>query len=246
MVAALDTCRCIGHATGDDPDVATPAVSTPRVLPVNSAAGEPTWTIRPDVVRAAMAHLGSRTMPSFFIAYLHFRERSIATGGLTGLRWDWDMLKPSLALPGGPEGKPFYRPFLETSRGASNWMNYNLSGSWSPRSTRSGGPAREVISFHDDDPRAQVTLRQGHVQLALEHLLGGHPVPAVSWAVWWLRDYGFAPTPAAQQPYLVVEAFRAMFRFTGEDSDDFGTLFDVPEVLPHQDWFEPGPKEHRS
>lgn len=197
-----------------------------------------------------MADLGTRTIPSFFVAYLHFRERAIAQGSLTGIRWNWDQLKPSLALPGGPEGKPFYRPFLETARGSSNWMNGNLSGSWAPRSTRSGQPARKVILFRDGSPRGEVELREEHVRLALEHLLSGRPVPAVSWAVWWLRDFGFTPvTPAQLQPHLVVSTFRDMFRFyeDGTAAHDFSTLFEeIPDDLPQQEWFEPGPEEFQS
>lgn len=192
-----------------------------------------------------MADLGTRTIPSFFVAYLHYRERAITQSSLTGIRWNWDMLKPSLTLPGGPSDKPFYRPFLETSRGSSNWMNSNLSGSWAPRSTRSGQPARRVIQFSDDSPRGEVQLREDHVRLAAEHLLGGKRVPAISWAVWWLRDYGFSPVPAERQHALVVHAFREMFRFyePGPAANDFATLFDMPATVQLQDWFEPGPQE---
>jgi len=192
-----------------------------------------------------MADLGTRTIPSFFLAYLHFRERAITQGSLTGIHWNWDMLRPSLSLPGGPPGKPYYRPFLETARGSSNWMNSNLSGSWAPRSTRSGQPARRVILFRDDSPRGEVELRENHVDLAFMHLLGGAPVPAFSWAIWWLRDYAFTATSAEEQPHLVVHAFREMFRFNeeGEAANDFEMLFDIPNALPRQEWFEPGPEE---
>jgi len=192
-----------------------------------------------------MADLGTRTVPSFFIAYLHFRERAIAQGSLTGIHWNWDMVRPSLSLPGGPPGKPYYRPFLETGRGSSNWMNSNLAGSWNPSSTRSGQPARKVIQ--GDSPRGEAELRENHVQLAWEHLLGGNRVPAVSWAIWWLRDHAFTHVSVEQQPYLVVEAFREMFRFHrhGQETRDFAMLFDLPDAdaLPRQEWFEPGPEE---
>lgn len=192
-----------------------------------------------------MADLGTRTIPSFFIAYLHYRERAIAQDSLTGIKWDWDKLRPSLALPGGPAKKPFYIPFQEPGRGSSNWMNPNAAGSWSPRSTRSGGAARKVILITDESPRGEVQLREDHVRLAAEHLLGDSRVPAISWAVWWLRDYGFTPIPAERQHALVVHAFREMFRFyeSGAAANDFATLFDMPATVQLQDWFEPGPQE---
>jgi hypothetical protein len=189
-----------------------------------------------------MGELARRSIHSYFIAYLHLRELAMAQGSLTNLRPQWSSLAPSLAISGGPPDKPYFLPFGSPQRGSSHWMNENLAGSWAPSSTREGQPPRRVIQAAQG--RGLVNLREGHVQLALEHLLGGEPVSAISWAVWWLRDYGFTQTPPERQPFLVVHAFREMFRFyeEGEAANDFSELFVMEPRLRLSDWFEPGPE----
>jgi len=123
-----------------------------------------------------------------------------------------------LEVPGGPEGKPYYRPMLHQAN-MSPWLNSNLAGSYSPSSIR-------------DQPRKVVTseghlysLRDGHVDLAMEHLLYGQPAPGVALAAFFFRNHGFyGPSPNIG---AVVDALRTKFQFWGAGADDAGRLFDM-------------------
>ncbi|MEJ5914718.1 hypothetical protein [Pseudokineococcus sp. 1T1Z-3] len=89
-----------------------------------------------------------------------------------------------------------------------------------------------------DAPQESVDLRPEHAQAALDNLLGGTRLPALAWALWWMRDYGFRPGfPPDKQPSNVINAFRTIFRFNDTPdvrllnaTGDFDLLFESPSA----------------
>jgi hypothetical protein len=85
-------------------------------------------------------------------------------------------------------------------------------------------------------------LRENHEALALEHLLMGVPLPAVSVAAYLYRDYSFNATVEPTGSDL-VNVFRDDFGFPSDSIGDaaFDTLFTTqttPELdPPFEEWF---------
>lgn len=174
------------------------------------------WVLRTAAVKWAIQRLTQQRIQNFFPAYLHLRAVAIETGSAVDIPARWSSLIELLDVPGGPPGKPYYRPMLHRA-GTSPWLNSNLAGSYAPSSLR-------------DQPRRVVTssghlysLREGHVELAREHLLYGEPVSAVALALFFYRNRGFyGPNLTATVP---VRLLRSELQFEDPHSGDFDRLF---------------------
>lgn len=172
-----------------------------------------------DVVEWAVRRLLAQKIHTFVPAYLLLRAVSIEQGSAVNIPARWTTLGEFLNVPGGPEGKPYYRPFLHKAN-VSPWLNSNLSGSFSPSSIRE--QVRRVVVPAGDH---QFSLLDGHVELAFEHLLYGRPAPGVAVAAFLFRNYGFTgPSPNIG---AAVDALRTAFRFWNDGADDASRLFDM-------------------
>ncbi len=180
-------------------------------------SGETTYVICLDVVRESIQSLLGRQTHPYFIAYLHLRRQAALLGRMTELPGEWSSLGPWLDVPGGPEGKPYLRPFWLGARTAQQeWLNPNLAGSFAGGSLRA--LPRNVIDFDGD----QFSLRQDHPQRALEHLLAGVAMPALPLSAFLLRNFGIVANdePTARD---VVALFCQEFGYT--DEKEFHTLY---------------------
>lgn len=191
-----------------------------------------------EAVRASIDVLQDpeRRIHPFFPAYLHLRQQAALQGTLTSIRPAWSDLGELLDVPGGPYGRPYFRPFWDQRReGGQEWLNPNLAGSYSPSSIRA--VPRKVIDVNDD---GTFVLKESHWELARLHLAAGQQVPALALAGFFFRNDGFATNPATPPPTaddLVLE-FRRTFGYTSAEDDEFNHLFttDWPGTPPP--WFE--------
>ena len=136
-------------------------------------------------------------------------------------------IEPNLAklaelieVPGGPEGKPYYRPFSSRKKldAAGYWLNSNISGSYSPSSLRNAS------SFMLDESRKAFTMPSDNAKRASELYLKQRPVPAWAFAAYLMRDLAF-PSTATSSADLISE-FRDLFHFESPKFDaEFEMLF---------------------
>lgn len=201
---------------------------------VTSTGEEPTLhVLTAEAIKAGIGTLQSQRIHEQFPAYLHLRQRAVATGSLTSIEPDWSQVGDLLKMPGGPPTKPNYRPFSSRNlRDPSGyWFNRNLAGSYAPSSVRS--TSRFMLNGNGDG----FALPTDHAQQALTILLKGTKVPAWALAAYYLRNYGFTFEGEGGYDDLVA-AFKKEFLF--EDGNDFSVLFedDEPILLPTK-WFEP-------
>jgi hypothetical protein len=146
---------------------------------------------------------------------------------------DWEELGTYLRVPGGPAGKPYYRP-LWNGKGLDPgryWLNPNLAGSYSPSSLRNV-PMRVVSTAG-----SHFSLLPEHARLAREHLLYGEPISAIALAAYLYRNFGLSSSNPLE-PADLAEVLRQDFHYLPED-DEFAVLFsgEVPGSLVT--WFEP-------
>ena len=186
-----------------------------------------------EIIGDAIATLQGQRIHEQFPAYLHLRQRSMATGSPSSIDPDWSQVGDLLKMPGGPSTKPNYRPFSSRKlRDPSGyWLNRNLAGSYAPSSVRS--TSRFMLNSNGDG----FALPTGHAQEALAVLLKGTKVPAWALAAYFLRNYGFTFEGEGGYDELVA-AFKKEFLF--EDGNDFGVLFEDDEpIFMLTSWFEP-------
>jgi hypothetical protein len=199
-----------------------------------AAAEQPTtYVLTLEAVRWGIAELKRSKVHPFFLAYLHLRKHASEQGTDTGISADWDELGEYLAVPGGPPGKPYYRPVWNgnVNNVSRYWLNPNIAGSYAPSSLR--GVPRKVI----DTNGSQFILRPNHTQRALTHLLYNGTISSLAFAAFFYRDHGFAaddlPEPADLEMVL-----RRDLRFA-DDDDDFKLLFHtvIPGSSTVKQWF---------
>jgi hypothetical protein len=188
------------------------------------------YVLEVPVVRWAIQRLTSRPVHPFFLAYLHIRARAIQTGDQSSIQPAWgDFGEAYLSIPGGPPGKPYYRPFLEGEvlDRSRYWMNSNLAGSWAPSSLRQGQEPLNVVRIADRG----FALDPGHSARARSHLLHDRALSVLPLAAYLYRDYGFIDTGRAPTKSDLIETFGQDFEFRrGEHSDgDFDTLFEISD-----------------
>ena len=193
-----------------------------------------TFVLTVPTVRWAIDELRSAKVHPFFLAYLHLRKHA-GTDGTSVITPHWDELGDVLRVPGGPPGKPYYRPLWHGNvddRGRY-WLNRNIAGSYSPSSLRE--VPRRVVDLVD----SEFVLKPAHARLAREHLLFDKPLSAAALAAYFYRDYGFyPPPPGSPSPFDLPVLLREDYRLT---DDEFAVLFDDGISAPdmEMEWFEP-------
>jgi hypothetical protein len=187
-----------------------------------------TYVLAGSHIRSAIAALSSRRIHPFFIAYLHLRSLAVEQGSLSNIRPSWNAIGPLLAVPGGPPGKPYYRPFSdrEVHDPSRYWLNRNLAGSYAPSSVR--GVVLRVVETSNQS----YTLRDGHASLALENFLYDSRIPTEHLVGYLYRNFGFESFESDLPSMAdVVNIFLEDFHFiqNGAMSADYRVLFDPYE-----------------
>jgi len=192
------------------------------------------YVIRVEVVRECIAVLREQRIHSFFPAYLHLRRQAAARDRLTDLTPNWNELGTLLEVPGGPFGRPYFRPFWPgPAQAGQEWLNPNLAGSYAPSSIRE--LPRRVIDIQG----GKFSLRPRHWELAREHLADNRPVPVLALAGFFLRDFGLVKreTPSLAE---LIAIFRQEFGYRdGIDNEEFDYLYDQEWQGSSKQWFEP-------
>jgi hypothetical protein len=166
--------------------------------------------------------------------YLHLRRQAALQKTEQGIAPNLDDLADFLAVPGGPYGKPYLRPFWTGQRAArQEWLNRNLAGSYAPSSLRQ--VPRRVIEV---TPDGKFTLLKEHWNLAKQHLLANERIPLRALAGFYVRNYAFTATGRPTSSDL-GEAFLDLFGYTTwqVNKDEMDTLFDSNWDDP-KEWFE--------
>ncbi|MFI6686279.1 hypothetical protein [Streptomyces sp. NPDC050485] len=183
------------------------------------------------VVRAGIDTLQGQRIHEQFPAYLHLRQRALASGSLTDIEPAWNEVGELLNMPGGPPNKPNYRPFASRNLKdpSGYWFNRNLAGSYAPSSVRS------TSQFMLNPAGDGFALPSDHASQALTTFLKGTKVPAWALAAYYLRNYGFSFEGDGGYADLIV-AFKQEFLFG--QSSDFDILFEDEDPLLTSDWYE--------
>ena len=197
-------------------------------------AGHETYVLTSEAVKACIADLKTRRIHPYFPAYLHLRQQASVQGSAMTIAPRWAELGGMLKVPGGPYGRPHFRPFWDTQRreAGQEWLNRNLAGSYAKSSLRSV-PLKVVVANDDDT----FGLREKHWELARLYLTHGEPVPAVSVAGFVFRNYGFVSDHEPSTDDLVGE-FRATFGYSARDDDEFSHLYSTEWRGSDVTWFE--------
>lgn len=186
-----------------------------------------------EAVQWAIETLTASRVHPFFLAYVHLRRWDIEQETEGGIRADWEQLGEFLEVPGGPPGKPFYRPFLngQVKDNSRYWLNPNIAGSYAPSSLRN--VPLKVVETGD----GLFYLKEDHAELALENLLFGEPLSAVAFAFFYYRNFGVVTPAASPAPLDLVAVFARDFQFSPLD-DDFDVLFETDFPDDMGSWFE--------
>lgn len=186
-----------------------------------------TYVLRVEVVREAITALRPLYIHETFPVYLHLRRRAAVLRRWTDLQPDfWDEPASWLGVPGGPPGKPNFRPF--TSRGSgelSYWMGGNLAGSYQQSSLR--GLKNLYIDTGGTGEWRLPTLASGEpdAEQVSRRLLRGQPIPAWAVAAYLYRNRAFTaadpvddPREAPSWPNL-LNVFQRQFRWTESENE---------------------------
>lgn len=202
-----------------------------------SGDGGPTYVLRTEVVRRAIADLLARQIHPYFPAYLHLRQRAGRAGRLDRLTPEWKALGEYLEVDGAPARRPYFRPFLEGRREAGQeWLNTNLAGSYAASSLRPGQAPLAVVRY--DGATRTFALREEHWKLAREHLLNGRKAPVISLAAYFYRDFGIRSL-SEPTPMDLMTVFRSDFGYAmPHDNDEFSHLYEVTAPEDENGWFD--------
>lgn len=195
---------------------------------------QPVFVLTRSIVRWGIEQLQSRKVHTFFPAYLEIRRTAVEAGSVTGIHPNWSNLEQYFQIPGGPPGKPNFRPFWHGNRKeGQDWMNANIAGSYAPSSIR-----KVPLNVVETDGSGYA-LKAGHAQLAREYLLYEQALPVLPLAAFYYRDFGFTTDGPSLPPRSLIDVFLKDFGF---DSDiywrDFEALFSTG-IPDRTDWFEP-------
>lgn len=203
-----------------------------------TANGDRTWVISLPAVQLSIRRLIQRRSHPFFLGYVHLRQQAVKTNQENYISADWSALGRVLEVPGAPPKKPYLKPFqtMPNRLDEHQWWNSNIPGSWAPSSLRQGMNPLEVISVNADKT---YNLRDGHPSLTLEHLLYKHPMSALDFATFMLRDYGLL-SPARPGPDDLIANFRLEYGVMS--NDEFNTVYENDaSATTGIEWFEPLP-----
>jgi hypothetical protein len=183
--------------------------------------------VRPEVVNESVAELVGLSLHQHFAGYLCLLRTAAAVDRPNELRPDFtEFFDTFLRVPNAPPKLLYLRPF---TRGASRegvWSNENVAGSYASSSLREYGPFRKVVEVTGGGSQTLYSLREGHTQLALEHLAFGHRVPAVPLVIFLYRNFAFEPDGEPSLGML-VDIFKYEFGYGLGDprQGDFSVLF---------------------
>jgi hypothetical protein len=202
----------------------------------SSGGAASTFVLRVDAVRWCIEQIRGQKVHPFFPAYLHLREEAVATDSDSATP-HWPQLGQFLEVPGGPSGKPYFRPFWNGSRASGQeWLNENLAGSYAGSSLRA--QPLKVISYGG----GAFTFPDRHWEAAREHLLYGERLSARAVAGFLYRDFAFQTEGVEPTPDDLVAIFRTDFRYYHPDDEpdsEFEYLFDSGSPDFDGPWFEP-------
>ena len=188
-----------------------------------------------DVVKWGIEEIRSRRIHSFFAAYLVLRQQA-GQQDTDAVVPNWKALDIYLTVPGGPPGKPYFRPFWDQARNAGqDWMKRHPAGSYNPSSIRPGTAGARVLGIDGKS----YNFEENHWEFAREHLLHGSKVPLVALCAFLYRNYGFTTSGVSPHPGGLISIFRDDFVYR-PDSDDieFAYLYDTA-IPDRTDWFVP-------
>lgn len=195
-----------------------------------------TFVLGLHAVRWGVQRLLATPIHGFFIAYLELRRQGVEQETAT-VQPDWHRLDDYLAVPGGPPGKPWFRPFWDQARNANqDWMRRHPAGSYNPTAIRPGTPGARVLGSSGGK---HFTFPDDHWKLARQHLLHDKKLPVIPLALFLYRNYGFVSTGMSPHPTGLIDIFRTDFRYRPDAHDaEFAHMYD--ESFPERDdWFEP-------
>lgn len=156
------------------------------------------WVLRAQVVEAAIRDLQGRSIHETLPAYLHLRRRAHGLGRFSDLRPDWNN-EPAewMDVPGGPPGKPYFRPFTSRGAGPDNyWLNRNLAGSYAKSSLRKKG-STYIDQSSDTFALPVDAVGRPDPGLILSEVFKGDPLPAWALGAFIFRNRLFESLPSA-------------------------------------------------
>ncbi|HEX8275485.1 MAG TPA: hypothetical protein VF615_22820 [Longimicrobiaceae bacterium] len=197
------------------------------------------YVIKKQVVAASLNRLRSQRTHPLFAGYLHLHQRASILNKLSDLQPEFvTFYRRFFYVNNHPLGAPYIKPFTEQKASAENlWLNENIAGSYAPSSLRPGKPFRQVVNIEGK----RYSLRDGHAQLALEHLLYTEKVQVADLAVFLYRNYGLmGDNPSIED---IVDVFAYEFGYSSEPngirSEDFFTLYSADSARDWgEDWLE--------
>lgn len=191
--------------------------------------------VAPAAVARAIKTLLERRIHPTFTGYLCVKRDAHRVGRDDGLRPDFTEFHDTfLAVPGGPAGRPYYRPFWDESRSSTKaWYQRNVAGTYSPASAARIPTFTSVIEITGK----LYQLRPKHWELAREHMTFGGKVPVLPLALFLYRDYGLNFDLGAA-PQRLIGVFLDEFGYAGEERQaEFEHLFST-------DGFDGDPSEY--
>lgn len=177
----------------------------------------PQLILRTTAVTSAIDQLLSQRVHPVFAGYLCLKRESARVRQTSRLQPNfWEFHDTFLRVPGGPEGKPYYRPFWnEALVRQKAWYQKNVAGTYAPGSASRIPAFTQVVSIE----RQRYSLRERHWELARQYLLGGRPLPVLPLATFLYRDFGFDLSEPVRVSDL-VSIFRREFGYTEQSGDD--------------------------
>ncbi len=159
----------------------------------------------------AVDALLTRQVHPTFVGYLCIKREAARQGHDDKLRPDfWEFHETFLRVPGGPENKPYCRPFWDELLGSKDrvWYHKNVAGTYAPSSAERIPRFMEVV----DIDRGRYSLRTKHWERARQYLLFGRQLPVLPLALFLYRDFAF-DFPDAARLALLVSVFREEFGY---------------------------------
>jgi hypothetical protein len=201
-----------------------------------------THVIKKALVAAAFGSLRTHRVHDHFPGYLHLVAQAAKQGRNNNLEPDFKAFyREFFTVPGGPNGFPYLKPFTakKPSR-ASLWQNDNLAGSYAPSSLRGTTPLRKAIKV--TAATGEYSLKDGHANMAFEHLFFSQPLPAIDLAIFLYRDASFVSGDLTIQDLVNTFAFEFGYSATlgSEKNPDFAVLYSVDDDrMKDHAWLEP-------
>lgn len=178
-------------------------------------------------MRKAIQQLLANPIHEHFAGYLAVLRAQRANPGQPARSMDINEFHDRyLFAADAPRRSPYIRPFKSRGRGIE-LFNANVAGSYAPSSLRAKGKLIDVLDVQGSRQLATYNLRSNHAKAALDGLLKGHKVPAISLAAFLYRDYGLKLEEPAVTRVLTV--FRDEFGLRASEPSEgtvFNTLFE--------------------